>query len=252
MLKISNLHQPYIFYNNSKKFYIVSEILEDVYKIFHHIELEAPKWKLHILDENFSKKILTTPKMIKINNKIWNVYQECSGHIYDKKISYIVCVHTGEDNSETNYCLLKGDFDIEKYQVTNVKIVKYTEAGFIEGENIFWLEYKNKIFKNDNLLIDLDSYFESITRIMKIYDEHNKILITGMNENGYITLMYDFENNELYELLNKNAESIYKSSILGNEENGELVYTKKHFDKFGEPNYDLNFELGYKLNKLNG
>lgn len=250
MIKIQNLHQPYIFFIDSKKFYVVSEILNENYSFFHHSVIESPKWKLHLLNEKLEKKIITTPSKILYQNREWNVIQECSGYVVQDKISYVVCAHTGEDNSFVFCFLVKGNFDIENCKVTDLEIVELTEAGFVTENDLHYFIRGKELFNNENFVFDFSQYFDDITRIMKIYDDENKILITGIKEEKYLTLIYDLKTKLIFELRNTKNENIYKSSILGDESNGELVYTKKHFDKHGGLNYDLNFESGYIIKQI--
>jgi hypothetical protein len=86
----------------------------------------------------------------------------------------------------------------------------------------------------------------SVVRIMGVYDNEDEMIVTGFNDDyeSFILNTKTLEHKKI--LTNNNNNVIYKSSIIGNGNDGLLVYTDKVFTDT-ENEYYLNYENGYNL-----
>jgi hypothetical protein len=240
-MNITNQHQPYIFKNQNNEINIIVSEFMGVgisFKYGDYISSED-KWKLHLLDSNFTKTIINTPETLTYNSITYDVIAECNGYIEDNKISYVI---GGFDNLNLNYMyyLVTGDFDIITNTVSNLEVLGNYRTGFYKQNDVY-TNFNNKIVKNNlPLNINLEPHITLIVRIIPMYG-HNKILITGLDETGInnITLLYDIESNSLNKLIAPDTNYIYKSSIYDFDNIKMMAYTDKVFHSTNNGRFEL-------------
>jgi len=240
-MNIINQHQPYIFKNQNNEInIIVSEFMGTgiTFEFGDYISSED-NWKLHLLDSNFIKTIINTPKTLTYDNISYDVIAECNGYIEDNNISYVI---GGFDSLNSNYLyfFVLGEFNHINNTVSNLEILGRYRTGFYKQNDIY-TTVKNQIMKNNlPLNVDFSQYLNSITRIIPIYG-YNKILVTGIDESlNNITLLYDIDSNTVKKLTTPNNEYIYKSSIYDYDNIKLMAYTDKVFSSVNYNRFELN------------
>jgi hypothetical protein len=240
-MNITNQHQPYIFKNQNNEInIIVSEFMGVgiTFEFGDYISSED-KWKLHLLDSNFTKTIINTPETLTYNDITYDVIAECNGYIEDNIISYVI---GGFDklNSYYTYYLVTGNFDSITNTVTNLEVLGNYRTGFYKQNDIYTY-FNHTIVKNNlPLNINLEPHISLIVRIIPVYG-HNKMLITGLDETGInnITLLYDIDTNNVKKLTTPDTEYIYKSSIYDFENIKMMAYTDKVFHNTNNGRFEL-------------
>jgi len=252
MIKINNLHQPYLFVRDGNVMIFVSEFQNQKLPItFGNDHIFENYWKIKLLDSDFNIENVVTPETIEYNNKIYFSIQECNPFIDGNKISYIIGGHTKENNSPMLFFLVQGDFDFDTKIVSNVQIMSRGRSGFIIGNKIFMMDSINVLLKlNETPIFSMAQHLDSIIRIIGVFGE-NKVIVTGVKNTVYRSFLVDLENNTIGKIKNLSDEDvIYKSSIIGDENMGMLVYTTKIFEDISKADYTLNVEVGYKIEKI--
>lgn len=208
-------------------------------------------WKIKILDSDFNVTNVITPETIEYNNKVYFSIQECNPFVYGNTISYIIGGHTKENNSPMLFFLVQGDFNNETNIVSNVKIIGRGRTGFIIDDKIFMVNnVETEIIMNGDSIFQMKSYLDYIIRIIGIFEENNKIIVTGKKDNFHRSFLIDLQQQKINKIKNLDeSDVIYKCSILGGDEIGMLAYTTKVFEVDSKPDYTLNIEIGYKLEK---
>lgn len=249
IMKISNLHQPYIFKHNNNINIIVSEFTNQRFSFkFGEDDIFEDYWKLCLLDSNLNKTTITTPNIISYENFDYEVIAECNGFIYENKISYVIGVHKMIDQEPLKYFLVEGEFDINNTTVNNLTIKDTVRTGFIKNDKYILDVKSNDIIMNDNVTIfDCSPYLENVVRIIPIH-EQNKILFTGEIENNFKTFIVDLDTNVVSNVESINQSNIYKSSIYDDGINKLFAYTDKVFMGETQTEYVLNIENNYVLN----
>lgn len=249
---IQNLHQPYLFKNTDKINLIVSEFMNKNYTLtFGGNTILEDCWKLHHLDENYKKTLIQTPEFILYKNNYYKVIAECNGYVDKNNLSYVAAVHDGQENSPLQFLLIIAEYDIINHKTYNHNIITKTRTGFIKNNNIFSIDKTfNKITKNDVFIFDYTNYLDEFIRLIGKYNE-DVILFTGIKNNDWKTYSFNLNDNTLSILKNKNnSESIYKSSIIENENDGLIAYTDKVFREKFVNDYFLYIENEYNLIKV--
>jgi hypothetical protein len=248
-MKFKNLHQPYLFRKNDKTHLIVSEILTEKFEfVYGGGKMKEEMWKLRYIDENFNITNLETPTHFEYNDEKIYVVAECSGFINNDNISYIIGGHNNEIEGQYTFFLVKGKFNFETKSVENFEIVSDgVRAAFINNDKIFaFSPYDDNIYLNGEFLCNTKNMLNSVIRIMGVYDNEEEMIVTGFNDT-YESFILNTKTLEYKKILtNNNDNVIYKSSIIGNCNDGLLVYTDKVFTDT-ENEYYLNYETGYNL-----
>lgn len=245
---IQTLHQPFVFVDNNNVKIISSQTpVEKLLFQFGDSSVIEEYWKLKMLDINGNITNIVTPSTITINDVSQNVIAECNGFIYNNKISYIAGVHNGQNNIPMYYYLVVGDFDFNTNTVSNLTIIDNDRTGYVKGSDIYHVDYRtSSIMNNGSIIFSLSGYLDLIIRIIGVHDE-NKMIITG-NKNGVLkSYVYSLDTEELFLLKNAEDENIYKSSYLGNEEEGVLVYAERITLGPNDFQHNLNIVTGYIL-----
>lgn len=240
-MKITNLHQPYIFKNQNNEInIIVSEFMGNgvSFQWGENISNED-KWKLHLLNSNYDKTIINTPETLTYEGVTYDVIAECNGYIENNSISYVI---GGFDHLTSNYSyfLVSGSFNFDNNTVSNLDVLGRYRTGFYKQKDIY--TFYNRIITKNNLPldIDLDPYIIAIIRLIPIYG-HNKMLITGIDYTvNNITLLYNLDTNTIQKLTTSDTEHIYKSSIYDYENTKLMVYTDKVYSSANDNKFELN------------
>lgn len=245
---IQTLHQPFVFIENAELKIICSQTpTEKLLFQFGDSSVIEDYWKLKFLDINGNITNVVTPSTITVNEVSQNVIAECNGFIYYNKISYIAGVHNGQNNVPMYYYLVTGDIDFNTNIVSNITIIDNDRTGYVKGSDVYHVDYRSSsVMKNHSYIFTLNGYLDLIIRIIGVYNE-NKMIITG-NKNGVLkSYVYSLDTEELFLLKNSEDNNIYKSSYLGNELDGTLVYAQRI--TLGPNNFDhyVNIETGYIL-----
>jgi hypothetical protein len=263
-MKIENLHQPYIFKNTNDKINIIVSELTDNTLTFQFGEYTSfeDSWKLHLLDENYNKSVINTPKNINHHGNIYEVIAECNGYIEDNTISYVIGGFN-EELSHYYHFLVKGNYDFATNTVSNLELLDNFRTGFYKKMDLYSVRENTKLLINSTLLFDFEPYLLGVTRIIPMYG-HNKILVTGIITTeqktfGNITLVYDTDSNSVTKLQTNDTDMIYKSSIYDYENVKLMAYTDKVYtttnnlrSQLTQTNYDynLNVDSDFILNEL--
>jgi hypothetical protein len=252
MIKINNIHQPYLFVRNGETMIIASEFQNEKLPItFGNDHIFENYWKIKLLDSDFNIENVITPESIQFNNKTYFSIQECNPFVYGNKISYVIGGHTKENNSPMLFFLVQGDFDFETKVVSNVQVINRGRTGFVVNGNIFTTySVENQLLLNGDFAFGMNSYLDYIIRIIGVFEEKNKIIVTGKKDNNYQSFLIDLENQSIDKIKNIDGNDIiYKCSLIGDEENGLLAYTNKVFEDTTKSDYVLNIQVGYKIEK---
>lgn len=253
MIKINNIHQPFLFIKNEEVFIIASEFQNEKLPItFGNDHIYENYWKLKMLNSDFEVSNIKTPETIEYKNKIYYVIQECNPYVYGDKISYVIGGHTKENNSPMLFFLVEGDFDYNTNIVSNVIILQRGRTGFVINDKIFMVNsVETEIILNGIPLFQMKLYLDYIIRIIGIFDDNNKIIVTGKKDNLHKSFLIDLQEQKISKIKNnEDSDVIYKCSILGVDDIGMIAYTNKVFENESRPDYILNIEVGYKLEKI--
>jgi hypothetical protein len=248
-MKFKNLHQPYLFRKNDKVHLIVSEILTEKFEfVFGGGKMKEEMWKLRYVDENFNITNIETPRYFDYYGEKIYVVAECSGFINGDNISYVIGGHNKEIEGQYTFFLVKGKFNFENKSVENFEIISDgVRAAYINNNKIYaFNQYNDNIYLNGEFLCNTKNMLNSVVRIMGVYDNEDEMIVTGFNDDyeSFILNTKTLEHKKI--LTNNNNNVIYKSSIIGNGNDGLLVYTDKVFTDT-ENEYYLNYENGYNL-----
>ena len=235
--KIIYTHQPFLFKKDNK-----IKLLHCQSKEEDKITYSRP-WKIFLKD-------LDSGEVLKVNtpfnkNKITKneAIIECNPSLYELDGKFFFTYIKGVLEPTLKYHLVQYEVpDLDFNKIKNFMILKNNIfSGCVVDNKIYSLA--NKIGKiiliedllNKNLLgsISRDLFdFESITRVNSIFKE-NKLIVTGLHKKPrsrtnklhiYKSYIYNTDEKSIEkELLNKNGESLYKSSIIDNK----LAYALK-------------------------
>lgn len=250
-MKYKKLHQPFIFQKNNYNHMLVSELLEKTYMFTFGGDVSIEEmWKIRYIDENNVVSDVNTPDYITLGNENYYRVAECSGYIdTDGNMSYILGAHNKKEEGNYILFLISGVFNFETKSIENYKIITSgIRAAYINKNIIYYFNiYDNNLYVNNELLLSGDNIKGSVIRIMGVYDNDDLMLVTVSN-NVFETYVLNIKTKEIKKLLNKDRSNIiYKSSIIGDEDNGYLAYTDKLFDNLNNKEYYLNYEQGYIL-----
>lgn len=263
-MKIDNLHQPYIFNNVDNKInIIVSEYTPNILT-FNYGEYTSTEdgWKLHLLDENYNKTIINTPKTISHNGYVFDVIAECNGYIDGDNISYVIGGFSEKASLYTHF-LVTGKYNFTTNSVSNLEYLENHRTGFYKNMDIYSIFINTKLFKNTIELFDFKDHVLGITRIIPMYG-HNKILVTGtivteIKTISHITLVYNVDSNSVTKLQTSDTDRVYKSSIYDYNNVKLMVYTDKMFNSNNSfksqltqtnSDYTLNVESDFILTEI--
>lgn len=246
-MKIQNLHQPFVFEEDGEIKIISSQILSDTFDFkFGNYDVNENYWKLKILDLENTIINIVTPSSITINNVFYHIVAECNGFLYDNKLSYMIGVHTKNDNEPLYLYLVVGDFNVLTKTVTNLSSVGRVRTGYVKGSDVYTVDFINNILTiNQTPVFDYSSYINSTARIIGVHND-NRIIITGYKNEEFVSYVYSPTEKTFLKLKNTDGNNIYKSSFYGDNINGVLAYAKReNFNK--NITYELTVSIGYDL-----
>lgn len=230
-------HQPFLFKKDNK-----IKLLHCQSKKEDQIIYSRP-WKIFVkdLDSGEISKISTPFNKI---NKIKNeAIIECNPSLYELDGNFFLTYVKGVLESGLKYHLVQYEVpDLDFNKIKNFTILKNNIfSGCVVNNKIYSIAHQvgetiliEDLF-NKNLLgsISKDLFdFQSITRINSIFKQ-NKLIVTGLDKKPrsrtnklliHKSYIYNIDEESIEkELLNKNGESLYKSSIIDNK----LAYALK-------------------------
>ncbi len=261
MKTIEKHHQPFLFYENEKIKILTSKILNQTYEIsFGNSIVKENIWKLFIVDyDSLIETELTTPENFYIKGQSYVRFAECNGFVYlsngSYKISYVVGVHNRKINVAPSYFIASGDLDVASNSVTNVVLMEeatFEWSGYLYN-NYFIHNYYNNIIidnlndENDIKHENLDSCFDSLTRITGIWNDSNTVIVTGFNHNNrnnFKSFFYDISAKKFTPIVHNLNSLIYKCSVLTTENGVKLLaWTDKVFKTPTSSDYFLNIDV---------
>lgn len=235
--KIIYTHQPFLFKKDNKiKLLHCQSEKED------KITYSRP-WKIFLkdLDSGEISKINTPFNKIKKSKN--EAIIECNPSLYELDDKFFFTYIKGVPEPSLKYHLVQYEVpDLDFNKIKNFIILKTNVfSGCVVNNKIYSLEHqigKTILIEdllNKNLLDSISSDlfdFESITRVNSIFKQ-NKLIVTGLDKKPrsrtnklpiYKSYIYNTDEKCIEkELLNKNGESLYKSSIIDNK----LAYALK-------------------------
>lgn len=235
--KIIYTHQPFLFKQGDK-----IKLLHCQSKQEDTITYSRP-WKIFLkdLDSGEILKINTPFNKIKINKN--EAIIECNPSLYELDGKFFLTYIKGVLEPTLKYHLVQYEVpDLDFNKIKNFIILKTNVfSGCVVNNKIYSLDHKIgktiliEDLLNKNLLDSISSdlfNFESITRVNSIFKQ-NKLIVTGLDKKPrsrtnklsiYKSYIYNTDEKRIEkELLNKNGESLYKSSIIDNK----LAYALK-------------------------
>ena len=231
-------HQPFLFKKADK-----IKLLHCQSKQEDKIIYSRP-WKIFIkdLDSGGISKINTPFNKISSKNRSEAII-ECNPSLYELDGKFFLTYIKGVFEAGLKYDLVQYEVpDLDFDKIKDFTILKSNIfSGCVVDNKIYSLAHQiGKIiliedFSNKDLLDSISSdlfNFESITRVNSIFKQ-NKLIVTGLDKKPksrtnklsvYKSYIYDIDKKCIErELLNKNGESLYKSSIIDNK----LAYALK-------------------------
>ena len=261
MKTIKDHHQPFLFYKDTDLKIITSKFLNQTYEIKFGRSIAVENvWKLYIVDyDTLVENELSTPINFSFKGNFYKRFAECNGFVHldngNYKISYVVGIHNGKDDSAPLYVIATGDLDLTTNCVRNVKILEeidFNWSGFVYKNYFIYNYYNNILIENEQNSNDiksesLDPCFDSFSRITGIWGDDNTLIVTGFNQSAsknFKSFFYNISAKQFSPIIHNSSSLIYKCSVIKTNTNTELLaWTDKVFNVSGSTDYFLNIDV---------
>jgi hypothetical protein len=259
MKQIKNHNHPFLFKEKNSVKILTSKFLNQTYKIkYGSVITEENIWKLSIVDyvtleEN---ELITTDKFL-IDNQELTVISETNGFVFKKedsyKISYIVKLHNGRDDTPLLLRVICGDLDLKTFKVSNIEVnnkVNFIRSAYVSDPYVVSNYYDfilidNTADENEISSENLRPYFNFVYGILGVWDNTNNIIVSGIIPNvseEYRSYLYNKDLKKFSPIIYNSRSLIYKCSMLDNDNQRLLAWTDKNFKNINASDYFLNID----------
>jgi hypothetical protein len=204
-------HMPFYFENNGARCMLFCRADGERTFSFRKMQDKRVPWKVHFRDQGGNVK--------KIETGSYEGAVECAPTcFYDGSswvVSFLCQFHSGND-----------DPTIVMHRVTTTDWTNFSEVETSYGVTGYGYENRNwtgNTKKNELLLSNFDGSYKilvaeglSILSVGYVFDDDDKVIITGKKQNGDMeSVMYSISSEETNRILDPEGKSVYKCSVLG-------------------------------------